>query len=551
MLAPVAEAYFGEQALTGLLLASAARWPAFAAELAERHRIDLGYRTEGTLLVGLTGDDLAEARRLWAYQQGLGLPVTPLRAGELRDREPLLAPRVRGGALAPDDHQVDPRRLVAGAARGRAAGRRGARAAARSRDCPMWTPTVTVVAAGCGAAALTGLPVRPVKGQILRLRAPDGVAPGFRHVIRGYADGEPVYLVPRADGEVVRRRDRRGARRDTTVTAGAVLRPAARRPSTCCPSWPSTTWSRRVAGLRPGTPDNAPILGPLPDRPDVLVATGHHRHGIVLAPVTADLIADLVSTAYPTRCSRPSGPDRFGRSAPLSGGRSLNRRWRRTGGVDGERGRTQRRRRRVRGGPGRATSSPRNRAGWRSRSTARWCPGPAGRRRRCATATASRCSPRRRAGERRAVRARWGDVHLAADPRHRRRRQPARAGAGDPGVAAPSWSPSRCAGSTPRRARRRAARRSSTGAGCGCCRTPPAATPPTEAVKVARLAREAFDTDWVKLEVIGDERTLLPDAVELLARRRGAGRRRLHRAAVHQRRPGARPPARRRRAVPR
>ncbi|MGW4498429.1 FAD-dependent oxidoreductase, partial [Micromonospora sp. NPDC004336] len=100
MLAPVAEAYFGEHELTGLLTASAARWPAFAAELTVASGVDIGYRTEGTLMVGLTADDLAEARRLWAYQQGLGLPVTPLRPSALRDREPALAPRVRGGALA-------------------------------------------------------------------------------------------------------------------------------------------------------------------------------------------------------------------------------------------------------------------------------------------------------------------------------------------------------------------------------------------------------------------------------------------------------------------
>ncbi|SCE89214.1 glycine oxidase [Micromonospora chokoriensis] len=291
MLSPVAEAYFGERQLTGLLLASAERWPGFAAELTEVTGVDIGYRTEGTLMVGLTGDDLAEARRLWAYQQGLGLPVTPLRPSELRDREPALAPRVRGGALAPTDHQVDPRLLVPAL---RAAAQRAGAALVPQpvRRLSDVEARVTVVAAGCGAAALTGLPVRPVKGQILRLRAPDGVAPGFRHVIRGYADGEPVYLVPRVDGEVVL-----GAtveeRADTTVTAGAVQR-LLRAGVDLLPELAEYNLVEAVAGLRPGTPDNAPILGPLPGRPDVLVATGHHRHGIVLAPVTADLIAGLV-----------------------------------------------------------------------------------------------------------------------------------------------------------------------------------------------------------------------------------------------------------------
>ncbi|MET7705583.1 glycine oxidase ThiO [Micromonospora sp. NPDC005413] len=308
MLSPVAEAYFGERQLTGLLLASAARWPEFAAELSEATGAEIGYRTEGTLMVGLTGDDLAEARRLWAYQQGLGLPVTPLRPSELRDREPALAPRVRGGALAPTDHLVDPRLLVP--ALRTAAQRAGAVLVPQAvHQLSEVDARITVVAAGCGAAALTSLPVRPVKGQILRLRAPDGGAPGFRHVIRGYADGEPVYLVPRADGEVVL-----GAtveeRSDTTITASAVQR-LLRAGIDLLPELAEYDLVEAIAGLRPGTPDNAPILGPLPGRPDVLAATGHHRHGIVLTPITADLIADLVLTGVPDPLLAPFGPDRF------------------------------------------------------------------------------------------------------------------------------------------------------------------------------------------------------------------------------------------------
>ncbi|MEV1331183.1 glycine oxidase ThiO [Micromonospora costi] len=311
MLSPVAEAYFGERELTGLLVASAARWPEFAAELGEVTGAALGYRTEGTLMVGLTADDLAEARRLWAYQRELGLPVTPLRPTELRDREPALAPRVRGGALAPTDHQVDPRLLVP--ALRTAAERAGAvlvpGAVRRLADLDAG---VTVVAAGCGAAALTGLPVRPVKGQVLRLRAPGGAAPDFRHVIRGYADGDSVYLVPRHGGEVVV-----GAtveeRRDTDVSAGAVLR-LLRAAVELVPELAEYDLVETAAGLRPGTPDNAPILGPLPGRPDVLAATGHHRHGIVLTPVTADLIADLVTTGVPDPLLDPFRPERFGRT---------------------------------------------------------------------------------------------------------------------------------------------------------------------------------------------------------------------------------------------
>ncbi|QLQ37851.1 glycine oxidase ThiO [Micromonospora robiginosa] len=308
MLSPVAEAYFGEHKLTALLVESAARWPGFAAELAEASGVDPGYRTEGTLVVGLTADDLAEAGRLWSYQQGLGLPITPLRPSALRDREPALATRVRGGAVAPGDHQVDPRRLVAAlrvAAERAGVVFRPARVGALSEV----DAAVTVVAAGCGAAALTGLPVRPVKGQVLRLRAPGGGPPGFRHVIRGYADGEPVYLVPRAGGEVVV-----GAtveeRADTEVTAGGVLR-LLRAAVELVPELTEYELVEAVAGLRPATPDNAPLIGALPGRPGVLAATGHHRHGIVLTPVTADLVTELIVTGEPDPALAPFTPDRF------------------------------------------------------------------------------------------------------------------------------------------------------------------------------------------------------------------------------------------------
>lgn len=313
MLAPVAEAYFGEHELTGLLTESAARWPAFAAELAAASGTDVGYRSEGTLMVGLTTDDLAVARRLWAYQQGLGLPVTPLRPSELRDREPALSPRMRGGAYAGTDHQVDPRRLVS-ALRTATERAGGVLVPTPVQQLTEVTAGTTVVAAGCGSAALTGLPVRPVKGQVLRLRAPG--APGFQHVIRGFADGEQVYLVPRPDGEVVV-----GAtseeRTDTVVTSGAVLR-LLRAATDLVPEVAEYELVEAVAGLRPGSPDNAPILGPLPGRPAVLAATGHHRHGVVLTPVTADLIADLISTGTPDPLLAAFTPERLGpgRSRP-------------------------------------------------------------------------------------------------------------------------------------------------------------------------------------------------------------------------------------------
>lgn len=304
MLAPTAEANFGEEALQSLMLESMRRWPAWAADLETATGQAVGYRTEGSLLVALTDDDLAEVRRMVGYYRRAGTPIEPLTGRQLRELEPLLSPRVRGGAFAAGDHQVDPRLVLR---------------ALRTLPIPVEPldvtdltmirskprDGVTVVANGVGAAALTGLPVRPVKGQLLRLRAAE---PLLRHVVRGVALGRHVYLVPRADGELVvgATEEERGA--DTTVTAGGVLdllRPAA----DLLPGVAELALTETLAGLRPGTPDNAPILGHLGD--DLLVATGHHRNGVLLAPVTAQVIADLITKGSTDVDLAPFGAVRF------------------------------------------------------------------------------------------------------------------------------------------------------------------------------------------------------------------------------------------------
>jgi len=260
--------------------------------------------------VALTSDDLVEVERLMAYQQSLGLPISALRASELREREPTMTPRLRGGALAPADHQVDPRRLVA--ALQVATARAGVETVAEHVADPSTVDAdIMVVAAGCGSAVLTGLPVRPVKGQTLRLKAPGGAPPEFRHVIRGYVGGRQVYLVPRSHGEVVV-----GAtveeRSDSTVTAGAVME-LMRDAVDLVPGLAEYELAEVGVGHRPGTPDNAPILGQLPGRPGVVVATGHYRHGIVLTPVTADAIAEMVRTRVDPADLAPFNPGRFSR----------------------------------------------------------------------------------------------------------------------------------------------------------------------------------------------------------------------------------------------
>lgn len=297
MLAPTCETYAGEEDLQRLLTAAALRWPGFAAELTRTTGIDLGYRDEGTLLVALTDDDLREVHRLCDRYERAGLPASPESAARLREREPLLSPRIRGGAWIPNDRQVDPRRVLA-ALRTVVAHRKPE----SITDLSTVDADVTVVAAGIGTRALTGLPVRPVKGQTVRLKAP---APPVRHVIRGYARSRPVYLVPRRDGEVVigATEEERGT--DTAVTAGGLLdllRPAA----DLVPGIVEYPVTETPAGLRPGTPDNAPIIGPL--MRNVIVAAGHYRNGVLLAPVTADAVADLVATGAVPDVVKPFTP---------------------------------------------------------------------------------------------------------------------------------------------------------------------------------------------------------------------------------------------------
>ena len=277
MLAAGGESTFERPALRRLLETSALRWPGFAAELEKESGVELGFDATGTLSVALTTDDLAEVAREWALR---GVPA--LRPSELREREPALSPRVRGGAYLPDDRQVDPRRVVA---------------ALRSllpvspvpvTDLGAVDAGTVVVAAGCGTAALTGLPVRPVKGQLLRLRGEPGL---IRHVINGVVDGKHVYLVPRADGTVLVGATQE-ERTDLASTAGGVLE-LLRAAIDLVPGLAEFEITEVLVGHRPATPDNAPLLGRADGR--VFVAAGHHRNGVLLAPVTADLLADLVA----------------------------------------------------------------------------------------------------------------------------------------------------------------------------------------------------------------------------------------------------------------
>jgi glycine oxidase len=341
MLAPVTEVRYGEEDHVALNLAAARGWPAFAAELEAASGRTVGHLTSGTLLAAVDDTDAAWLRDLVAFQHELGLHselLTPRRAREL---EPGLAPTVRGALRAPGDHQVDNRRLLrALVAAAHASGVGLVRGAVDALDVENGAVTgvhladgssirapIVVLAAGWRSAPLMPdaalpAPVRPVKGQILRLRGPGG-APVLGHTVRAIVQGASVYVVPRADGSVVvgATVEERGA--DATVTAGAVfelLRDARR----VFPGLSELELEETAAGLRPGSPDNAPLVGTVPlrtgasDVGGLVLATGHFRNGILQAPITAEAVTAVATGGDVPAELAPFPPARFAPAAGLA-----------------------------------------------------------------------------------------------------------------------------------------------------------------------------------------------------------------------------------------
>ncbi|TYB44561.1 glycine oxidase ThiO [Actinomadura chibensis] len=326
MLTPVSELTYGEEPLLRLGLASRDRYGAFVAELEDLTGLDTGYRTDGIIEVAFDADDLGHLDDLRRFQESLGIPVEALTGRECRRAEPMLAPGVRGGLLAPEDGSIDPRRLTpallaaaerAGArlVRRRAAGllvERDAAAGVRLDDGTELRADRVLLAAGPWSGDLDGLPpgtvppVRPVKGQVIRLRAR---TPFISRSTRGIVKGSSVYLVPRADGEVVVGATQEELGFDTRVTAGGLwelLRDARE----LLPGITELEFAEVSAGLRPGSPDNAPVMGPTA-LPGLYVGTGHFRNGVLLTPVSADILAATLLDAPVPDVAAPFSPDRF------------------------------------------------------------------------------------------------------------------------------------------------------------------------------------------------------------------------------------------------
>jgi glycine oxidase len=332
MLAAVTELHYGEQTLLALNLASAHRYPDFAAELTDLTGLDLGYRRCGTLAVALDADDRAHLRELHALQHQSGLDSEWLSGRECRRLEPMLAPGVRGGLRVDGDHQVDPRRLagalVAACERAGVVFRRAwAERLTVGRDRATGVVTregdvlgadQVVLAAGSLSGRLEGVPddvlppVRPVKGQVLRLTVPERHAPFLNRTVRAMVRGSQVYLVPRENGELVVGATSEELGWDTTVTAGGVYE-LLRDAHELVPGITELPLTETRAGLRPGSPDNAPLLGPTA-LPGLLLATGHYRNGVLLTPVTGDALAHALSTGELPDEARPFTPKRFART---------------------------------------------------------------------------------------------------------------------------------------------------------------------------------------------------------------------------------------------
>lgn len=322
MLSPLAEADRAG-AFLDLLRASRRLYPSFVRELEEESGASVAYRDEGTLLVALDDSDEERLRRRYAWQRDAGLPVEWMEGEAARRLEPGLSERTRSALRFAEDHQVDNRLLYAALERaaeragvdvrqaeavrlvteeGRAA---GVMLGGGEEVRAAWV----VVAAGAWSGGLQGLPreipVRPVHGELLALEA---VGQSLRHVL----DSPRVYLVPRLDGRVIVGATMEEVGFERRVTAGGMNRLLGAAME-LVPELGGAAVVETWSGHRPGTPDGRPILGPDPDVPNLVYATGHYRNGILLTPITAEIVEDIIVGEGCRYDLRPFSPDRFSR----------------------------------------------------------------------------------------------------------------------------------------------------------------------------------------------------------------------------------------------
>lgn len=334
MLAPVTELHYTERDLLTLNLVAAGGYPAAVAQLEAAAGVEVGYRRTGTLAAAWDGADVQALRELYDVQRELGLEVEWLTGRELRRREPHLAPGIPGGVFVPGDHQVEPTRMVEALQRaGERAGVRSCRRPAAGVDAAGGRVRAVVLEGGerlaCEAAVVScgawsgaldlpagcAPPVRPVKGQTLHLA---GGADLLGHVVRGTVRGVPVYLVPRGDGRIVVGATSEEVGFDTRPRAGAVYE-LLRDARALVPGVDELELVQVRTGLRPGSPDNGPLVGATGVE-GLVVASGHYRNGVLLAPVTADAVLAVLGGEAPPPHWRPFTPARAAAAAGAGGG---------------------------------------------------------------------------------------------------------------------------------------------------------------------------------------------------------------------------------------
>lgn len=324
MLAAGVETEPGEIALAALNRRSLALWPDFATELEQVSGLSVDLRHEGTLMVALNRDDAAQLRFTYEFQRKHGIALEWLSMRQALAREPHLNPSVVAAVYSPTDHQADNRMLVRALKRAflSAGGVLREHAPVTAIEVSAGRVTgirlgevrvaasIVVMAAGAWSGEIVGLPpearapIRPVKGQMLALRM-NPAAPLLRHVVWA----PRAYMVPRRDGRLIVGGTVEEKGFNTDLTAGgvfAMLDGAWR----ALPGIEDLAVDEMWVGFRPGSRDDAPILGPA-DVAGLVYATGHYRNGILLTPVTAVLIAKYILSGEIDAAMAPFAPSRF------------------------------------------------------------------------------------------------------------------------------------------------------------------------------------------------------------------------------------------------
>ncbi len=312
MLAPASEASFSEIPLLRLMQHSNELWPEFAAELEEISRVPVGLRMEGTLVIGYEPNDARDLERLAEFQNELGIEVTRLTRHQLRELEPELGGPFPFAAMIDSDNQLDNRALMKSLLKAvELLGVRLVRNAVKSvhslgpniyefylDDDTAVRPEIILLAAGSHLGDIGGLPalisgsIRPVKGQILRVQAPSPTL--LRHVVRSKTYGKTLYMVPRVSGEIVIGATQEEVGFNTT----AKVRPIAEmltNATLLLPGLGEADFTEQMVRFRPGSFDNAPILGRYEDS-NLFLCLGHFRHGILLSAAISKYVAASIET---------------------------------------------------------------------------------------------------------------------------------------------------------------------------------------------------------------------------------------------------------------